>query len=137
MPCQIAEKISGRTLEIEFLRRIANARSNLPQHSDARQIYEREVKPMRVDLRRVAGHYAVASLFDNFSVEESVYCYRVRQDDFETFRAGRAKMAMGSVTITFLLAAREEARFELPSFTSATELTGGVPPRPTPRITRP
>jgi alpha-amylase/alpha-mannosidase (GH57 family) len=125
---QIAEKISGGTLELEFLHRIANARSNVPQRGDARQIYEREIKPMRVDMRRVAAHYAVASLFDNFSFEEGVYCYRVRQEDFETYRAGRAKMAIGSITIASLIT-REEAQFEFAVLhLGETELTGGVRP---------
>src|SRR5205823_3257539 len=108
---QLAEKVAGRSLELEFLRRIAAARSNLPQHGDARQIYELEVKPMRLDLRRVAAHYAVASLFDNFAHDDRVYCYRVRQNDFESFRAGRARMAIGSITVTSVIT-REEASFE-------------------------
>jgi alpha-amylase/alpha-mannosidase (GH57 family) len=125
---QIAEKVSGRTLELEFIRRVGSARSNVPQQGDARQIYEREVKPMRVELRRVAGHYAVASLFDNYSFEERVYCYRVRQNDFETHRAGRAKMAVGSITVTSLIT-HEEAQFEFAVIhLGETELTGGVRP---------
>ena len=125
---QIAEKFSGRSLEIEFTQRAASARSNLPQHGDVRQIYEREVKPMRLDLGRVASHYAVASLFDNYSSEERVYCYLVRQNDFETYRAGRAKMAIGSITITSLIT-REEAQFEfIVIHLGETELTGGVRP---------
>ena len=125
---QLAEKLSDRPLETEFLKRIANARSNLPQHGDGRQIYEREVKPTRVDLRRVAAHYAVASLFDNFTSEERVYCYRVRQEDFETYRAGRARMGIGSITVTSLIT-REEAQFEFTIIhLGETELTGGVRP---------
>jgi len=128
---QLAEKLSGRTLEIEFVQRLANARSNLAQHGDGRQIYEREVKPTRVDLRRVGSHYAVASLFDNFSSEEKIYCYRVRQEDFETYRAGRAKMAIGSVTVTSIIT-REEAQFEFAVIhLGETELTGGVRPSTT------
>ena len=123
---QLAEKVSGRSLELEFLERIASARSNLPQYGDGRQIYEREVKPMRIDLRRVASHYAVASLFDNFAHDDRVYCYRVRQDDFESFRAGRAKMAIGSITVTSLIT-REELSFEFTVIhLGETELTGGV-----------
>jgi alpha-amylase/alpha-mannosidase (GH57 family) len=129
---QIAENVSGRSLELEFLVRIASARSNLPQHGDARQIYEREVKPMRIDLRRVAAHYAVASLFDNFAHDDRVYCYRVRQNDFESFRAGRAKMAVGSITVTSLIT-REELSFEFAVIhLGETELTGGVRPFSTP-----
>jgi alpha-amylase/alpha-mannosidase (GH57 family) len=123
---QLAEKGSGRSLEIEFLERIASARSNLPQHGDARQIYERDVKPTQIDLRRVASHYAVASLFDNFAHDDRVYCYRVQQADFESFRAGRAKMAIGSITVTSLIT-REETSFEFTVIhLGETELTGGV-----------
>jgi len=125
---QLAEKVGGRSLELEFLRRIASAKSNLPQHGDARQIYELEVKPTRLDLRRVAAHYAVASLFDNFAHDDRVYCYRVRQNDFESFRADRARMAIGSITVTSLIT-REEASFEFTVIhLGETELTGGVRP---------
>ncbi len=128
---QLAEKISGRTLELELLRRVAAARSNRPEKGDARQIYEREVKPTRIDLRRVAAHYAVASLFDSFAHEDRVYCYRVRQEDFESFRAGRAKMALGSITVTSLIT-REESSFEFCVIhLGETELTGGVRPATT------
>jgi Alpha-amylase/alpha-mannosidase len=125
---QLAEKVSGRDLEIEFLERVASARSNLPQHGDGRRIYERDVKPTRVDLRRVAAHYAVASLFDNFAHDDRVYCYRVQQTDFESFRAGRARMAIGSIVVTSLIT-REEASFEFAVIhLGETELTGGVRP---------
>jgi alpha-amylase/alpha-mannosidase (GH57 family) len=125
---QLAENVSGKSLELEFLQRIAAARSNLPQRGDARQIYEREVKPTRIDLRRVAAHYAVASLFDNFAHEDRVYCYQVRQDDFESFRVGRAKMAIGSITVTSCIT-REQASFEFTVIhLGETELTGGVRP---------
>ncbi|MDP9362501.1 MAG: DUF3536 domain-containing protein, partial [Acidobacteriota bacterium] len=128
---QLAEKVSGRSLELEFLERIASARSNLPQHGDARQIYERDVKPTRIDLRRVAAHYAVASLFDNFAHDDRVYCYRVQQADFESFRAGRAKMAIGAITVTSLIT-REEALFEFTVIhLGEMELTGGVRPATT------
>src|SRR3954454_19923336 len=123
---QLAEKLSGRPLELDFLERVGRARSNLPEHVDGRQIYEREVKPTRLDLRRVAAHYAVASLFDNFSHEDDVYCYRVRQNDYESIRAGRAKMATGSITVTSAIT-REEADFEFTVIhLGETELTGGV-----------
>jgi alpha-amylase/alpha-mannosidase (GH57 family) len=123
---QLAERVSGRSLELEFLRRVAEARSNLPELADGRAIYERDVKPVRLDLRRVAAHYAVASLFDNFSPVDHVYCYRVTQNDFESFRAGRSKMAVGSITVASRIT-REEAAFEFVVLhLGETELTGGV-----------
>lgn len=125
---QLAEKLSGRTLELDFLERIGAARSNQPQQGTGKQIYEREIKIDRVDLRRVAAHYAVASLFDPFSTEESIYCYHVRQDDMETFRAGRSKMGIGRITVTSTIT-RDEASFEFAVIRlGVTELTGGVRP---------
>ena len=129
---QLAEKLSGRSIELEFLSRVAKAQSNLPNRGDGRQIYEREVKPTRLDLRRVAAHYAVASLFDNFSHEDAVYCYRVRQEDFDMFRAGRAKMAVGAITVTSMIT-HEVASFDFTVIhLGETELTGGVRPSSTP-----
>jgi alpha-amylase/alpha-mannosidase (GH57 family) len=129
---QLAERVSGRSLELEFLLRIAEARSNIPDRGDGRQIYEREVKPMRIDLRRVAAHYAVASLFDHFSGMDTVYCYSVRQVDFESFRAGRSKMAIGSIVVRSRIT-REETSFDFAVIhLGETELTGGVRPTSTP-----
>jgi alpha-amylase/alpha-mannosidase (GH57 family) len=123
---QLAEKISGRSLELDFLNRISKAQSNISSHGDARQIYDHQVKATRLDIRRVASHYAVASLFDNFSHEDLVYCYRVRQEDFDIYRAGRAKMALGWITITSLIT-RETASYEFAVIhLGETELTGGV-----------
>jgi hypothetical protein len=74
----------------------------------------------------VAAHYAAASLFDNFAHDDNIYCYRVRQSDFESYRAGRARMAIGSITVTSLIT-REEASFEFAVIhLGETELTGGV-----------
>ncbi|HET7711050.1 MAG TPA: DUF3536 domain-containing protein, partial [Thermoanaerobaculia bacterium] len=123
---QLAERHSGENLEAEFVATIANATSNLPHHGTARQIYEREVQPTRLDLRRVAAHYAVASLFDNFDDETNLYCYRVTRRDFDVFRGGRSRMAIGSITVRSNIT-REEEDFEFSVLhLGETEITGGV-----------
>jgi len=125
---QLAERIAGRTIEPELLRRLESATSNLPQQGTARQIYERDVLPMRLDLSRVAAHYAVASLFDTFDDEATLYAYRVRRNDVELHRSGRARMAVAAITVTSLIT-REEASFEFSVLhLGETELTGGVRP---------
>ena len=125
---QLAQQISGVDLEPALLERLAPARSNLREKGTARDIYVNEVIPTRLDLARVAAHYAVASLFDNFAPIGTVYCYRVTQSDYETDRAGRARMAIGSITVESLIT-REEARFDFAVLhLGETELTGGVRP---------
>ncbi|HEY2325160.1 MAG TPA: DUF3536 domain-containing protein, partial [Thermoanaerobaculia bacterium] len=123
---QLAEKIANRSLESEFMERLAPAVSNLPDRGTARDIYERDVKPTRLDLARVASHYAVASLFDHFDDDADVYCYRVRRHDFDVFRAGRARMAVASITVTSNITRETESYSFAVLHLGETELTGGV-----------
>ncbi|MGZ4807985.1 MAG: DUF3536 domain-containing protein [Thermoanaerobaculia bacterium] len=123
---QLTEKVSGRPLEEAFRNKLDDARSNIAERGTARQIYDREVVPTRLDLGRVAAHYAVVSLFDNFDDDATVYCYRVRRRDFDVFRSGRARMAIASIVVTSLIT-REEAAFDFAILhLGETELTGGV-----------
>ncbi|MBV9494657.1 MAG: DUF3536 domain-containing protein, partial [Acidobacteria bacterium] len=123
---QLAESLSGRSLENGLRERLGRAQSNLPERGNGREIYDREVGPAMLDLRRVAAHYAVASLFDHFDDEADVYCYRVKRHDFELQRAGRSRMAVASITVTSRIT-RESASFEFAVLhLGETELTGGV-----------
>jgi len=123
---QLAERYTNAPLEHEFLTRLAGARSNIPERGTAKEIYEREVAPTRLDLRRVAAHYAVASLFDNFDDDANVYCYRVTRHDFDIYRAGRARMAVASITVTSIITHESES-FEFSVLhLGETEITGGV-----------
>jgi alpha-amylase/alpha-mannosidase (GH57 family) len=125
---QLALQAGGRDLEPALIERLAAAQSNLPERGTARDIYVREVIPTRLDLSRVAAHYAVASLFDSFPEDVQVYCYRVRQLDYATDRAGRARMAVGSITVQSTVT-REEAAYDFAVLhLGETELTGGVRP---------
>jgi alpha-amylase/alpha-mannosidase (GH57 family) len=123
---QLAERHGGVGLEEELMRRLEAAESNLPEHGTARRIYEREVIPARLDLRRVAAHYAVASLFDTFDDEARIYCYDVIRHDIDFARAGRGRIAVGSITIRSTIT-REEDHFQFAVLhLGETELTGGV-----------
>ena len=123
---QLAEEVSGVQLEPELVSRLAAAASNLPEHGTARDIYLRDVAPARLDLRRVASHYAVASLFDNFDDKARVYCYDINRRDFDIEKTGRARVAVGSITVRSIIT-REEASFDFAVLhLGETELTGGV-----------
>ena len=123
---QLAERLSGRELERFFVERLTAAQSNLPDRGNGRDIYEREVAPARLDLARVAAHYAVASLFDSFDDVENTYCYEVTRHDFTVEKAGRTRMAIASITVRSLITF-EEASFEFAVLhLGETEITGGV-----------
>ena len=123
---QLAEAVSGMQLEQGFLERLDPARSNKPEQGTARDIYNREVIPARLDLSRVAAHYAALSLFDTFDDDARIYCYDVTRRDFELHKAGRARLAIGVIEVRSVIT-RESAAFELAVLhLGETELTGGV-----------
>ena len=123
---QLAERAGNADLEAAFLRRLEPARSNLPDRGTGRQIYEQEVIPARLDLSRVAAHYAVLSLFDNFDDDTRIYCYDVVRRDLEIHKAGRARLSIGSIEVRSAIT-HETASFELAALhLGETELTGGV-----------
>jgi alpha-amylase/alpha-mannosidase (GH57 family) len=128
---QLAERAGGEPLEPIFLGRLEPAHSNVADRGTGRQIYEREVVPARLDLSRVAAHYAALSLFETFDDDARIYCYQVVRRDLEIHRAGRARLAIGSIEVRSLIT-RETASFELAALhLGETELTGGVRvPRP-------
>jgi alpha-amylase/alpha-mannosidase (GH57 family) len=123
---QLAEKLSNRVLQTEFLRIVGDAQSNVSERGTAREIYERDVIPMRIDLERVAAHYAVASLFDNFDDDARIYCYDVTRRDFEIQKAGRARLAVGAITVRSVITCEESAFDFAVLHLGETELTGGV-----------
>jgi alpha-amylase/alpha-mannosidase (GH57 family) len=76
---RLAEEGCGEPIEAEFLQHLANAKSNLPEHGDGARIYEKWVKPAVVDIKRVAGHYAISSLFESYPDKARIYCYQAKR----------------------------------------------------------
>ncbi len=92
---QLAEKTCGLNLEPEFIALLENAPSNLPEHGNGAQVYEKLVKPAMIDLMRVGAHYAVSSLFEDYQEIADINCYTARRDFYERREAGRQKLAIG------------------------------------------
>jgi alpha-amylase/alpha-mannosidase (GH57 family) len=96
----LAEDACGVVIEPGFLEKLEQATSNVPEHRDGRHIYEKFVKTGVMDLMKVAGHYAVSSLFEEYSPHDKIFCYHVDREDFHFSEAGIAKLALGRVRIT-------------------------------------
>lgn len=96
---QLAEEVFGVPLEAGFLQHLAKAHSNIAEKGDGAKIYEESVRPAMVTLPRVAAHFAVSSLFDEYPRETGVYCYSVETEDAQTMRAGRTRMGIGKVRL--------------------------------------
>ena len=91
---QIAERF-GEDLEPEYQRRLERAPTNVPQFQNGSMVYEIFVKPTRMDLFRVAAHYAVSSLFSVYPENFQIYCYRCISRNYERAEAGKLRFASG------------------------------------------
>ncbi|MFN0071991.1 MAG: DUF3536 domain-containing protein [Chloroflexota bacterium] len=83
-----------------FVGMLERAKSNIPEMGDGRRIFDRFVRPTMVDLKQVAAHYAVRSLFEQYPEQATVYGYTAEQVDFQRQEAGRVSLGVGSARIT-------------------------------------
>ena len=100
---RLMETTCGIAIEPDFLARLEQAKSNIPEHRDGRLIYEKFVKPGTVDLERVTAHYAVSSIFEEHPEQDRIFCYSADREDFHLYEVGNAKLALGRVRISSMV----------------------------------
>ena len=97
---QLAREIGGPAeIESQFCERLRKAKSNLPEHGDGEQIYKKWVVPAVVTMEKVAGHYAVSSLFESYGDKTQIYCYEVDRLNHAIETEGRVRVAVGRVRV--------------------------------------
>jgi alpha-amylase/alpha-mannosidase (GH57 family) len=97
---QLAHVVTGEDLEPEFLKRLKEAKSNIPEAGDGEQIYERWVRPAMVDLPKVAAHFAIRSLFEDEPDGRHKFCFDIRIEDYRRLDSGSAKLGLGRIRVT-------------------------------------
>jgi alpha-amylase/alpha-mannosidase (GH57 family) len=95
---QLAQELFGDGIEDRFTERLEKARSNEKGKPDGRIVYGR-VRSERVDLSQVVAHYGVSSIFEEYGDHTRISCYSVERHKQRIFEAGRAKLAVGQVTV--------------------------------------
>jgi len=90
---------AGKLLEEEFLRRLAEAKSNVPEIGDGAEVYRRFVRPQYVDLESVGAHYAISSIFRSYPEEGEIFCFDVRRLKEDVLASGRGRVAIGRARI--------------------------------------
>jgi alpha-amylase/alpha-mannosidase (GH57 family) len=97
----LGEELSGLdTIEEEFLQILQRARSNDPEFGNGRDIYGKFVKPAMIAGHKVAGQYAVRSLFEDSPERSEFYSYIVDRQFSKMVTSGKSKLAMGRCKIT-------------------------------------
>jgi alpha-amylase/alpha-mannosidase (GH57 family) len=106
----LAPECNRRELEPGLIERLRIAKSNLAEHGDGALIYEKWVKPAFVDNERLAGHFAISSLFENYEAKSKIYCYQVERDKFAIEADGKLRLGQGQANFCSLIT-RECAAF--------------------------
>jgi hypothetical protein len=92
---QLALEATGQDVEAPFCERLRNAKSNILEHGDGEKIYKKWVAPAVITADRVAGHYAVSSLFETYGEKTRIYCYTVERQEYGVETEGRIRLAVG------------------------------------------
>jgi len=95
----LARQLFPDDVETEFVEKLSQAKSNIREQADGAEIYRKRVRPAVVDLRKVAAHYAVASVLEPSAELRRVYCYEVQREDFSAREQEKMKLAIGRVRI--------------------------------------
>jgi alpha-amylase/alpha-mannosidase (GH57 family) len=97
---QLCTELFNQDLVPHFLQKMAEAKSNIPEFGDGKQIYENQIRPTILNLKGVASHYAISSLFEDFSDRSTLFCYDIKQLNYRMAEAGIAKLCSGCVEVT-------------------------------------
>ncbi|HSN68878.1 MAG TPA: DUF3536 domain-containing protein, partial [Thermoanaerobaculia bacterium] len=107
---QLAREAGEVDLETEFLVHLEDVHSNIAAVGDGRAIFEAEVRPAMLDLPRVAAHYAVSSLFQEYAPSSRIYSYAVDREDQMLLESGRPQVVVGRLRVESIVT-REAKRF--------------------------
>ncbi|TSK07439.1 MAG: DUF3536 domain-containing protein [Geobacter sp.] len=96
---QLAEGMVDGPVEKGFLERLKEAKSNVPEHQDGLWIYRNFVLPIRLDLVKVAAHYAFSSLYEDYEEHSQIYCYAIAKEEYHKIATPDAVIAMGRIHV--------------------------------------
>jgi alpha-amylase/alpha-mannosidase (GH57 family) len=105
---QLSEDLFKDGLEASFKINLAQAKSNIPEHGNGSQIYDKFVKPAMINLLKVGAHYAVSSLFEDYVDETAIYSYLVTKDDYQKIEAGTIQLAIGKILVSSTITGESE-----------------------------
>jgi len=97
---QLSAEVCGRDMEKTFTSMLEKAKSNIPEQGDGARIFEASVKPVAIDLKKVAVHYAVSSVIEDFGEHTEIYSFSVDKEDYFKIRAGKTTLTIGKVLVT-------------------------------------
>ncbi|HXS67725.1 MAG TPA: DUF3536 domain-containing protein, partial [Candidatus Polarisedimenticolia bacterium] len=96
---QLANEIFGQDFEPAFLERLEKAKSNIPEHRDGRNIYQKFVKPAMIGWQKAAAHYAISSMFQEYGKTTRIFSFTFDDEHRDIHVTGKNKLAVGRVRV--------------------------------------
>ncbi|MEL6816171.1 MAG: DUF3536 domain-containing protein [Cyanobacteria bacterium J06598_3] len=116
---ELAETLSGESLEASFIQRLTQAPSNISHFKDGAGVYLKQVKPSQISVEQVVARYAMGALFDGalfdgalfdgalseshlgqqHRQQQQLYCYTLTRKDYYQQPLGALTLAIGQVQI--------------------------------------
>ncbi|TAE54987.1 MAG: DUF3536 domain-containing protein [Nostocales cyanobacterium] len=110
---ELAGDVAGVQLEKGFLKLLGLAPSNVEDFKHGAEVYRQLVLTAQIGFKQVAAHYAINSLFDNYSnnfatqdrsgnvdtYQKRVYCYTANELDYQMQRMGALTMVVGNLKL--------------------------------------
>ena len=96
---QLAANFTKKDLEKRFTEILADAKSNIAEYGNGREIFNNFVKPSIVTPKQIASLWALSSLYQDFEDEENVYCYTVKRDEYQKIQKGNSNLVIGHIEI--------------------------------------
>lgn len=96
---QLAKEIKGKDFEAGYTGILAKAVGNTLEYQNGSEVYAKLVRPAVMDLVRVCVHYAVSSLFEDYTEVISIGAYTAASKKYDLLEAGRQRLAVGRVLL--------------------------------------
>ncbi len=96
---ELASEFSNKNLEEEFLKILEKAESNIPKYKNGRKIYEEFVIPAKVTMDKIVTHWAISSLYGEKSELDKIYCFKIKQIKYDTFKNSENELVFGQIEI--------------------------------------
>ena len=96
---QIAAEFSDEDIETEFLNILQEAKSNIPEYGNGKDIYENHVKTSALDYKQIAALWAVKSLYEDYSKNTKLYSYKTEMKTYKKVAKGTSNLVTGRITV--------------------------------------
>jgi alpha-amylase/alpha-mannosidase (GH57 family) len=96
---QLAREVADEDFEPDYTGILERAPSNVAEFKNGARVYERLVKPAVLDFLRIGVHYAVSSLFEDYSESVSLGGHTINREKYDIEESGRERLAVGKARV--------------------------------------